>query len=612
MKFPAKVLCAFLAAFVLAAVLLFSAALEAVRNTHAQMEARQVAAAFENTRRELARSAEDAGRRVSLVVESESTTRMALDLSRPQPDYSTYANDASGAARTHGLELFEFVNSEGTVISSAGAFPPIGSKEDWVVEAGRGSQEGQAILRVVAAGGEPALAQLAVRALAVGDRKLYAVGGSILDHRLLAALPLGPGVRASLFVNSAGKCEAFQGVDAAGTAASPSGAADFLSQICRSPTSGGEFRRYDDRMAREHDFALPLAASGGNALGVILFNYSSLEQAAEEQALWRRMLLVLALGVVVGAVISYASAAQLVRPLARLARSAREIASLSPSARAEERSGPEVAALAGALNHASQKLASERERLMQAERVIAWREMTQRVTAEIEAALDGLAEARKAGDVSEGIAGFHRVLDRFRDFGELRVLPIEPVQLNDLVRSVLRDLEPLFHPAIADVSRPPVAPEVSLAEDLPALRGDAEALNRAVDTFLLYAVYSMPTGGTFVVRTERIPGFAVLRIEWPGPFPNEEEAVRLFASAPVRRAYCSGLELASAQAVISDHGGTVRTSRSESVSAIIARLPEAQEAPAPSPALAPAERNTRSAVDSEAARARSASASPRA
>jgi HAMP domain-containing protein len=612
MKFPSKVLCSFLAAFVLAAVLLFSAALGAVRNTHAQMEARQVAAAFENAQRELARSAEDAGRRVSLVVESESTTRMALDLSRPQPDYSMYANDASGAARTHGLELFEFVNGDRTVISSAGAFPPIGSKEDWVAEAARTSPEGQAILRVVAAGGEPEVAQLAVRALAVGDRKLYAVGGSILDHRLLAALPLGPGMRASLFVNSGGKCAAFQGIDATGTAASPGGATDFLSEVCRSPAPGGETRRFDDRTGREHDFALPLAAADGKALGFILFSYSSSEQVAEEQALWRRMLLVLALGVIVGAGISYASAVQLVRPLARLARSAREIASLSPGARAEERSGPEVAALAGALNHASQKLASERERLMQAERVAAWREMTQRVTAEIEAALDALAEARKAGDVSEGIAGFHHVLDRFRDFGELRVLPIEPVQLNDVVRGVLRDLEPLFHPGTADVSRPPIAPEVALAEDLPALRGDAEVLNRAVDTFLLYAVYSMPTGGTFVVRTERIPGYAVLRIEWPGPFPNEEEAARLFASAPVRRAYCSGLELASAQAVISDHGGTVRTSRSESVSSIIVRLPEAQEAAIGSPAAAPAENAARSATSPDAARARSASASPRA
>jgi hypothetical protein len=126
-----------------------------------------------------------------------------------------------------------------------------------------------------------------------------------------------------------------------------------------------------------------------------------------------------------------------------------------------------------------------------------------------------------------------------------------------------------------------------------------------VDTFLLYAVYSMPAGGTFLVRTERVPGFAVMRLEWPGPFPNEEEAARLFSSAPVKRAYSAGLELASAQAVISDHGGTVETARGETVSAIIVRLPEAQEAPAP--AQAPAERaptpTARSSADPDARRA---------
>src|SRR5208282_3481008 len=178
------------------------------------------------------------------------------------------------------------------------------------------------------------------------------------------------------------------------------------------------------------------------------------------------------------------------------------------------------------------------------------------------------------GDVSEGIAGFHRVLDRFREFGELRVLPIESVQVNDVVRGVLRDLEPLFSQAAMDVTRPPVAPEVSLAEDLPVVRGDCEALGRALDTFLLYAVYSMPAGGTIVVRTERAPGFVVLRIEWPAPFPNEEEAARLFSTAPLKRTYAAALELAVAQATISDHGGTVETQRGEQVSALVVRLPE--------------------------------------
>jgi hypothetical protein len=263
-----------------------------------------------------------------------------------------------------------------------------------------------------------------------------------------------------------------------------------------------------------------------------------------------------------------------VKPLVRLARSARDIAALAPGARAEARGGPEVTALALALNQAAQKLAAERERLMQAERVAAWREMTRRITAEIESALDALAEARGSGDVTDGIAAFQRVLDRFREFGELLVLPVESVRLNDVVRGVLRDLEPLFNPTANDVTRPPVSPEVSLAEDLPAIRGDSSALGRALDTFLLYAVYSMPTGGTFVLRTERAPGFALLRIEWPGPFPNEEEAERLFSSEPVKRTYVAELELAAAQATITDHGGTVETIRGEHTSALVIRIPE--------------------------------------
>ena len=82
------------------------------------------------------------------------------------------------------------------------------------------------------------------------------------------------------------------------------------------------------------------------------------------------------------------------------------------------------------------------------------------------------------------------------------------------------------------------------------------------------------------MRTERVPGFVLLRIEWPAPFPNEEEAARLFSSAPLKRTYTAALELAGAQATISDHGGTVETQRGEQISAFVVRLPEDKEAPA--------------------------------
>ncbi|HMD32539.1 MAG TPA: HAMP domain-containing protein, partial [Candidatus Acidoferrales bacterium] len=582
MTFPAKVFFSFLAAFALAAGLLFSAAIGGLRHTYGQMEQGQVAAAFENVRREMDRGADDVSRRVGLVAESEATLRMALDLSRPQSDYSVYANDASGAARTHALELFEFVTSDGTIISSTESSGASGHKEDWVPAAAQATG-GRAFLRHWMAGGQAAIAQLAVRELSVGERKLYVVGGRLVDHRLLAALPLGPGMRALLLVDPGGKCDAQQLWDSAGAAASPGTAAEFLTQVCRNPSAGGESHRFADSVARENDYVLPLTSSGQNGqgvLGAVMIGYSSTAQYSEEQALWRRMLLALALGLAAGSAVSYGSAKRMVRPLVRLARSARDIAALSPGARAEERGGPEVVALAQALNQAAQKLAAERERSLQAERVAAWREMTRRVTTEIEAALVALGDARVSGDVSEGIASFQRVLDRFRDFGELLVLPMQSVRLNDVVRAVLRDLEPLFNPSVSDITRPPISPEVSLAEDLPAVRGDSSALGRALDTFLLYAVYSMSAGGTFVIRTERVPGFVVLRIEWPAAFPNDEEAVRMFSSVPVKRTYSTGLELAVAQAIISDHDGTVEAVRGVTASALVVRLPEEPAAPA--------------------------------
>jgi len=596
MTFPAKVFLSFMAAFALAAGLLFSAAIGGVQRTHAGMEQGQVAAAFENVKREVDRGAEDVSRRVSLVAESEPTLKMALDLSRAQPDYSVYANDASGVRRTHGLELFEFVSDDGTVISSTESSGASGHKEEWVPAVAQAT-EGRAFLRRWPGVGERAIAQLAVRELSVGPRKMYVVGGRTVDHRLLAVLPLGPGMRALLFVDANGKCDAQQLWDATGTPASPGTAADFLTAVCRNPTAGGESHRFSDSVARENDYALPLTAADQEVLGAVILGYSSVAQIAEEQALWRRLLLALALGLAGGAAVSYGSSARLVKPLVRLARSARDIAALSPAARAEERGGPEVVALAQALNQAAQKLAAERERLLQAERVAAWREMTRRVSAEIEAALEALSEARRSGDVSGGVAGFQQVLDRFRDFGDLLVLPMQTVRLNDLVRAVLRDLEPLFNPTVSDITRPPVSPEVSFAEDLPAIRADSSALSRALDTFLLYAVYSMSAGGTFVVRTERVPGFVVLRVEWPAPFPNDEEAARMFSSVPLKRSYAAGLELAVAQAIIADHGGTVETQRGEAASALIVRLPEepatsaasvSERAPAAVPGPAPA------------------------
>jgi len=56
---------------------------------------------------------------VENITNADVTVRMVLDLARPNADASLYLHDANGAAQSHGLDFVEFVNSDGTLVSSA-------------------------------------------------------------------------------------------------------------------------------------------------------------------------------------------------------------------------------------------------------------------------------------------------------------------------------------------------------------------------------------------------------------------------------------------------------------------------------------------------------------
>ncbi|MGD0182399.1 MAG: hypothetical protein ABSC15_21500, partial [Terriglobales bacterium] len=70
-------------------------------------------------RREFNRRGEELARRVEVVASSDSAIRMALALSHGSPDYGAYLNEAKGIAESQQLDFLEFVDSDGTIISSA-------------------------------------------------------------------------------------------------------------------------------------------------------------------------------------------------------------------------------------------------------------------------------------------------------------------------------------------------------------------------------------------------------------------------------------------------------------------------------------------------------------
>jgi len=100
----------------------------------------------------------------------------------------------------HGLDFMEFVNSDGTLVSSAQYPARVGYKNDWVTSAKNWDSTG-AFLRREELPDIAALSLTAVRTQTVGNKTIYIIGGRRLDQNFLASLELPEGMRALLYRN---------------------------------------------------------------------------------------------------------------------------------------------------------------------------------------------------------------------------------------------------------------------------------------------------------------------------------------------------------------------------------------------------------------------------
>ena len=588
-KFSTKLFIIFTLAFCAAVAVSTALSLRVVRHSFAQLESERIAAAVALTSHELDRLGQDIDHRLGAVAESEATTRMAMDINSPKPDLSLYSSDARGAANQQLLEIFEFVTDDGTVISSFHFPDRIGQKDDWVIAAAAQHPQGAFLARVDTPQG-PVIAQLSVRAVRVGEKKMYLAGGRRLDQRLLESLVLPAGVRALLYLNLDGKGTPQSLLDARGEQTSAGVVAPLVASAMQQP--GNPTRQpFPSASASETFYAMPLVAPDNSVPAMVIFAHTAIERLAMEKILFEQALLGILLGIAIGWLVSLWGAARISRPLAKLASSATAMAAGSSRAPATESGSREIVTMARALNETMEKLLAERARLTQAERVAAWREMARRAAHDFDVALMRLEAATVLSEtlgstgvhgegargegamLRESLESMRGVESRLREFGDLLVLPMQTVRLNEIVRTVVRDFEPLFSSPLTEVTRPPIHPEVSLAEDLPDIHGDPTLLTRAVDLLLLFAVNSMPAGGAFTLRTFATAALVHLDISWLGSAPAPEESDRAFTPGGLDRRYSTGLELATVQAIISDHGGSLAVVSSDGYNHLRVQFP---------------------------------------
>jgi two-component system, NtrC family, nitrogen regulation sensor histidine kinase NtrY len=522
---------------------------------------------------EFERRGQDVAHRVKAIAEEEATTRMAVDLSRPNADVSVYVHDARGVSSSHQLDFLDFVGNDGAIISSEEYPARFGYKLAWVTQPDDWLARGAFLMKVETAQG-PALGLMAVSTVRVGDRDLYVVGGERLGKEFLKSLVLPADMRALLYLNLDPEFQEPNLIDTNGPANDADRFQPLVEKIEADPVEQTEKISWGfDPSNSEVLHALPLMGRQKELLGVLFVGSSQKTVVSLERRIRWLALGVAAVGLLLGLLLSWWGAARVTRPVQKLAVAAREVSEGNWNARVDVRGRDEVGQLAKSFNQMTTQLVEQREKLVQVERVAAWRELARRLAHELknplfplQTTVENLQRAREQNSdqfdevfrestriMLGEIDNLKAIVSRFSDFAKMPQPELAPVNLNEIVRNVVK----LFEAQFNAVGRPPISPELHLEENLPVIQADATLLHRAIENLVLNAMDAMPAGGVLMLRTQTVEHGVSLEVSDTGTGLTPEETERIFTPYYTSKQHGSGLGLAIVQAVVADHGGRI-------------------------------------------------------
>jgi signal transduction histidine kinase len=561
MKFRTRLLLIFTVALVASVAVVDLLVLGSTRRAFERSETQRAEALVLQFRKEFDRRRGELVRTVNAIAASEAARHIAV-----QPDYTEYYDYAAPQAATHDLDLLELVAADGAIVSSAQWPARFGYHEEWLTAGEDWSGRGAFLRREELPMGVT-LALVAVGMAIEGDRKLYVVGGRELDREFLATLVLPAGMRVLLYRNLEAGFQPLELIDAAGPTASPALLRPLIEQVQRDRRES--FRIVGSGAAAESFYAVPLPGLD-DVLGVLLIASSRRDLVRLENSLLQTGVIVAAAGILLGIALSWWAAARVTRPMLRLADSAGRVAAGDWNTTVDVSSADEIGTLARAFNRMTGELVAQRERLVQAERVAAWRELARRLAHELKNPLfplqitvENMLRARDRSPEQfdevfrEGtatllaeLAQLKQIVGRFSDFAKMPAPEIQPVEFNALVTDTLK----LFAGQLAQARVQAVTELDAAVRTVPV---DPEQMTRVLRNLVLNAIDAMPEGGTLTVRTEAVTGGVRLAISDTGQGLTPEECARLFTPYYTTKTHGTGLGLAIVQSVVSDHGGRI-------------------------------------------------------
>jgi nitrogen fixation/metabolism regulation signal transduction histidine kinase len=572
MNFRRKLMGVFVLTVVVSVVVVAWVVSLVVRRTFEQADEDRTAALVAQFRNEFNRRGQEVAHSVESIAGGEEATRVALAINQGPPDYGAYLTEAKSMADSQGLDFLEFADNQGTIISSAQWPAKFGYKDSFLPPASNATKD--AFLKQEELPAGTALGIFALRQSNVGDKPLYVIGGRRLDKDFLASIELPAGMRAMLYQNLGSGFSSQFLVDPTGTVQQADRLAGLVQQVQVQGKESASIIHWSSTAADDETVrAIPLNGVDNRLLGILLVGNSRRAYVELGGHIRSAALLAMGAGILLAIVFSTWAAARVTRPVEQLAEAAREVAAGNWNAQATVTSADELGELAESFNRMTHELIEQKERLVQTERVAAWRELARRLAHELKNPLfplqltvENLLRARQqspdqfeeifkesSATLLAEISNLKAIVGRFSEFSKMPQPQWQKLDLNDAVRNVAR----LFQAQLRAPQPSPIECKLELAADLSPIAADADLLHRALSNLVLNSMDAMPQGGTLVLRTLKDGNNARIEVSDTGKGLTPEECERLFTPYYTSKEHGTGLGLAIVQSVVNDHGGRI-------------------------------------------------------
>jgi signal transduction histidine kinase len=429
---------------------------------------------------------------------------------------------------------------------------------------------------------ETVLGLFAVRATRVGEHPVYVLGGRRLDRTFLSELDMPAGMRALLYQNRGSRFSTDLIVDSSPPDSNtrPSEKLEPLVDAVRQSKEeqAALVPWSSDEATNEVFHATPLLGAGTGKdrplLAILLIGNSRRTYVELIRHIRSAAFMVGSGGVLLTILLSSWAAARVTRPVEQLAHAAQEVAAGNWDTRVEVTGDDELGQLADSFNRMTTELLVQKERLVQAERVAAWRELARRLAHELnnplfplQLTVENLVRARQQSPeqfeevfressrtLLAEIANLKGIVGRFAEFSKMPQPRLERVQVNDTLRGVIQ----LFQAQMEEPGRPKIRCELQLDPHLAEVSADPQLLHRAISNLVMNALDAMQRGGTLTLRTQNDNDKVLIEITDSGLGLTPEECERIFTPYYTSKERGTGLGLAIVQSIVSDHGGRIR------------------------------------------------------